>query len=64
MVNPVKLVVIDMDAKGGIGTDGINEIKSFAERMSKLSNVRFATILQTAKAWVEAGSVVSGSQVK
>ena len=64
MVNPVKLVVIDMDAKGGIGTDGINEIKSFAERMSKLSNARFATISQTAKAWVEAGSVVSGSQVK
>ena len=64
MVNPSKLVVIDMNARGGLGTDGINEIKSFAERMSKLSHVRMATISQTAKAWVEAGSVVSGSQVK
>ena len=40
-------------------TDGIETIEAFAARMSKRSGVRWATISETAAAWVAAGEIPS-----
>lgn len=58
MVAPDTLTVVDENVGGG-GSDGIGAIEAFAARMSALPVVRWATIAETAAAWVAAGEVPS-----
>lgn len=52
MVDPTKLTIVQSD-------DGIAEITAFVNEMNGYNFVRWATIEETAQAWVEAGSVPS-----
>jgi hypothetical protein len=50
MIEPETLQIVNSD-------DSLNEILAFVERVKQNSAIRFATIEETAQAWVNAGSV-------
>ena len=52
MVSPTSLKIVNSN-------DGTTEITAFVNEMNGYSFVRWATIEETAQAWVEAGSVPS-----
>lgn len=63
MVSPSSLKSLEIGDGLQEGGDGLEQIMAFANEMISYSFVRFATIEETAQAWVQAGSMPSRIEI-